>query len=466
MKPVPASDDAPPPTGGSDHTAAGVDPSATGPQPTGPQPTGSQSTEPQPTDPWERFGWVMATIWLLFLFYPTASVLAADLPVWAKATGISMIAAFAGVYIAGFVRIGRTESLTQVMRVGIAHLAMLVLLTLALVPLLGIWALSTTPFVVALAMFALPLMWGAAIAGGTIAIALIASLATGELGNTWFFIPILAMVATGNGLVRFLEGRQATYLAMEEERQIMAERDRVARDVHDVLGHSLTVISVKAELAERLLDADPAQARSELAQIQTLSRESLAEVRATVAGLRAARLEDEVARVRSALEGAGIRAELPDDVTVVDPRHRNVLAWVLRELVTNVVRHSAATGCQVQLGSTWLRVMDDGVGLGGAAPGHGLRGVAERIGCGELDIQPGPRGRGTVVTVQMNPGDAPPVPASAEVPAADRPGTDHPAADHPGTDHQSTDRPGALHRHEPPAQGGPVVVDPGVVRGE
>src|SRR5699024_764142 len=183
---------------------------------------------------------------------------------------------------------------------------------------------------------------------------------------------------------------------------------RVARDVHDVLGHSLTVITVKAELAERLIDADPEQAKSELAQIQPLSRESLAEARATVAGRRVARLENEVQRARPPLAGAGIEADLPTDITTVDPRHRIVLAWVLRELVTNVVRHSAATTCRIRLGSSWLQVIDDGVGMGAGAAGHGLRGVADRIGRGELTITGGDRGRGATVTVTLDADEQPP----------------------------------------------------------
>ena len=93
---------------------------------------------------------------------------------------------------------------------------------------------------------------------------------------------------------------------MSRELALVAERERVARDVHDVLGHSLTVVTVKAELAERLVDLDPERAKAELAEIQTLSRQALAEIRATVGGLRAARLGDELASARTALAGAGI----------------------------------------------------------------------------------------------------------------------------------------------------------------
>src|SRR5699024_3537237 len=143
--------------------------------------------------------------------------------------------------------------------------------------------------------------------------------------------------------------------------------------------------------AERLVDADPDAAKAELAQIRSLTRESLAEIRATVAGLRVARLADELDSARQALSDAGISAEVPSAVDTVDPRHRLVLAWVLREAVTNVVRHSGAGRCRVELNARSLVVTDDGVGPGAAieasaatrtraaAGGTGLRGVAERV---------------------------------------------------------------------------------------
>ena len=143
--------------------------------------------------------------------------------------------------------------------------------------------------------------------------------------------------------------RGEDYERMSRDLAIVEERERVARDVHDVLGHSLTVVTVKAELAERLVDLDPERAKGELAEIQALSRQALAEIRATVGGLRVARLGDELASARTALAGAGIEAHVPDDPGAVDPRHRTVLAWVLREATTNVVRHSDADACWVEL---------------------------------------------------------------------------------------------------------------------
>src|SRR5699024_335334 len=153
--------------------------------------------------------------------------------------------------------------------------------------------------------------------------------------------------------------RQEEHQRTRQELGLVAERERVARDVHDVLGHSLTVITMKSQLAERLIDADPEAAKAELAQIQSMTRESLAEIRATVAGLRVT--------PAGPVREAGLAAGVPADAEAVDPRHRLVLAWVLREAITNVVRHSRATRCTVTLAPHGLVVRDDGVGPGAAA---------------------------------------------------------------------------------------------------
>ena len=145
---------------------------------------------------------------------------------------------------------------------------------------------------------------------------------------------------------------------------LVAERERVARDVHDVLGHSLTAMSIKAELAARLIDVDPERARAELESIQETARQALAEVRATVGGLRAGNLEAELAAAPQVLADAGIETRVLGSVADTDPRHRTLLAWVLREAVTNVVRHARASCVVVELGPRGITVTDDGTGLG------------------------------------------------------------------------------------------------------
>jgi two-component system sensor histidine kinase DesK len=354
-------------------------------------------------DPWERFGWIMGAIWLVFLLFPLGSAITADTTWAGRAFAVVSILGFAGVYIYGFVRMGRTETWTQVNRLGWRMLAILVVLIGATSLVIGVDALGMVTFVVAFAMFTLPLATALGIGVAGIGAAVVVPLSLGVLAETWFFVPIVLMVGVSTAVVRVLEQRGAEHQQMAAEMALVAERERVARDVHDVLGHSLTVVTVKAELAQRLVDADPERAKAELAHIQSLTREALAEIRATVAGLRVARLADELKSAAAALADAGVAADLPVDPSIVDPRHRIVLAWVLREAVTNVVRHSAARRCTVEMGSSTLSVTDDGRGLADCREGNGLQGVRERVAGagGTLSVGPGPAGRGTTVRVKI-----------------------------------------------------------------
>ena len=163
------------------------------------------------------------------------------------------------------------------------------------------------------------------------------------------------------------------------------ERTRFARDLHDILGHSLTVITVKAELANRLLDVDTERARAELADLERLSRDALADVRRAVEGYRELTLPGELARARTALAAAEIEAELPNSTDEVPSHLRELFAWTVREGVTNVIRHSGATRCTVRLGADAAEVVDDGAGpvatggvVEGAHTGSGLVGLRER----------------------------------------------------------------------------------------
>ncbi|MBO1754743.1 sensor histidine kinase [Allobranchiibius sp. CTAmp26] len=167
--------------------------------------------------------------------------------------------------------------------------------------------------------------------------------------------------------------RENSRLAVDEE------RNRMARDLHDILGHSLTVITVKAELAGKLIDVDPARAKAEVADLERLSRDALADVRRTVTGFREVTLSGELARAREALRAAGIRAELPTATDGVPSDLREVFAWTVREGVTNVIRHSRAQSCTIEVGDREVTVRDDGVGnAGGDCSGHGIIGLRER----------------------------------------------------------------------------------------
>ena len=353
--------------------------------------------------PWERFGWVMGSIWLVFLLFPLTSAFTAETWwVW-RSFGVAAILAFAAVYVYGFIRIGQTKTWVQVNRLGWRCVAVLISLAGATALVVGLDALGMLTFIIAFAMFSLPLAAALGISVGGLAAAVLVPMAMGVLGQTWFLLPIILLVGVATAVVRVLDQRGREHQEMAKEMALVAERERVARDVHDVLGHSLTVVTVKAELAQRLVDADPERAKVELAQIQSLTREALAELRATVAGLRVARLTDELTAAGAALADAGVTAQMPADALVVDPRHRIVLAWVLREAATNVVRHSGATRCTVYIGPSTLSVTDDGRGCSGRPEGNGLRGVRERVtgAGGALTVGPGPDGRGTTVRVEL-----------------------------------------------------------------
>jgi two-component system sensor histidine kinase DesK len=343
----------------------------------------------------------MSSLWLVFLIFPLSAAFAD--PSWIRRwLGVAAILAFASVYVYGFFRIGRTDTWAQVNRLGWTCVAVLVTLTAAAALAVGLDALGMVIFIIAFAMFSLPFTAAIGVAVMGLAVVVLAPMALGVLGEVWLLLPVFLAVGVGTAVVRALDQRGMQHQEMAKQAALVAERERVARDVHDVLGHSLTVVTVKAELAQRLVDADPERAKAELSQIQSMTREALAELRATVAGLRVARLGDELTAARGALADAGVSAQMPDDVSVVDPRHRILLAWVLREAVTNVVRHSGASQCAVKVGPSMLSVTDDGRGCSGPE-GNGLRGVRERVAAagGALSIAPGPGGRGTIVRVEM-----------------------------------------------------------------
>ena len=219
------------------------------------------------------------------------------------------------------------------------------------------------------------------------------------------------------------------------------ERNRIARDLHDLLGHSLTTITVKAGLARRLAPKDPAGAIREITEVEELGRRSLAEVRATVSGYHDLTLTGELAAARELLRAAGIQAELPAAAEGIEPVAQSLFGWVLREGLTNVVRHSHATRCVVTLGPRTLEIVDDGVGAADhGMSGNGLRGLRERVATagGRIDAGPGPAGGGwrLFVEVPAGPGRGPgplagrdPAAAPAETTPAAAPG---PAANWPG----------------------------------
>ena len=180
------------------------------------------------------------------------------------------------------------------------------------------------------------------------------------------------------------------------ELAVAQERERFARDLHDLLGHSLSVIALKAELAGRLVRDRPADAGREIAELEQVARTALTEVRDAVSGYRRPTLDDELAGARMALSAAGIEPDVRRASLTLAPETEAVLAWAVREGATNVIRHSRArrctitvSGCQEQ---ATVEIVDDGSagtvvatagagstrGAAGGGGGHGIAGLAER----------------------------------------------------------------------------------------
>ncbi len=340
--------------------------------------------------PWERWAWVVAAIWLVFLAYPVIETLETDTSAPVKGLTLALITAYAVVYLLGW-GVWREHALKIWF--------VMLLLALATVPVIGIEAIGLTPYLGAFSALMVPApwwKWTTAIS----ALLPVLSLIGGDF-PAFFFLLVWPLIGFFTAMRVFSELERKSEDA-RAEMALVAERDRVARDVHDVLGHSLTALSIKAELAARLIDVDPARARTELESIQETARQALAEVRSTVGGLRAANLEAELAAAPRVLADAGIETRLVGTVADTDPRHRTLLAWVLRESVTNVVRHAGASTVTIELSSTGLVVADDGTGFrtDEGQDGNGLRGMRERVSAagGTLHL---PAGAGTRVEVVL-----------------------------------------------------------------
>ena len=287
--------------------------------------------------------------------------------------------------------------------------------------------------------------WAARTVGGCIVCYVIFS-ATTHVGMTNFLSNLLPVLFIGFGMIGLRRQFRLTAelaMAREEVAQLAAseERLRLARDMHDLTGQSLSMITLKSELAARLLGrlpegGDRDRARDEVEQVAAVSRQTLRDIREAISGYRRPTLAVEVITARTALASAGIAARDDADLTMLSGAfHQDAeaaLAWCLREAVTNVVRHSGAKNCYISLtrraGTMALTVRDDGRGHVPPArlsAGTGLHGLSERLSAvgGGLELSP-----------DLHPGfcliaTVPTAPLAPATPAAPAPAAGRPAAE-------------------------------------
>lgn len=231
---------------------------------------------------------------------------------------------------------------------------------------------------------------------GYLAVGLI--LAGGVAVARWAAMPLgilLPMLAVGApvGVASIMDGRirRSNHQLLRKQEEVehitrIAERERISRDLHDLLGHTLSLIAIKAELAGRLLERDAAATAKEIKDIETTARHALAEVRSAVTGYRQTGFAQELAQARAALAAADVTMNAEVQAFAMTATAENVLALALREAVTNILRHANATRCQVNVrlegGQIVCHISDDGrapVDRNALERGNGLRGMRERV---------------------------------------------------------------------------------------
>ena len=344
---------------------------------------------------WIKLGRLFMVAWLAFFIYPIAAFLTDRFSTETRTYGLLLLLALALIWAWFWTRICAGPDRRFMVPAIVAATLILVVFTLRTPPQYG----SLFLYAVLLGGAAFP--WRRGVAAVVILSVLAAAIelargesvtnSTGQLLND-----LLVGIAAVAGRL-LVEANQQLSQAREQIARLAVgeERLRFARDLHDLLGHSLSVIVLKSELAGRLIKNTPGLAAHEIEDIENVARDALREVREAVSGYRQPTLSAELAGAREALTAAGIEYRVDQDHVPLPPAVEAVMAWTVREGVTNVMRHSQAKRCSVRIinkdEKATVEVIDDGRG-GTPDAGSGLRGLEERV-----------RERGGTVTAEALP---------------------------------------------------------------
>ena len=358
---------------------------------------------------WQRFrtaitgpSVLFSLIWQVFLIYPVLAVVYSGASTAPTVLGLVSIAAFSVVYLAAFASPAVTEGYPLHLRrnqsgdewpdtapgeagpLGLGYLAALVVCAFGTFPATGLnGPMNFLPFLACFVAAAWPLRRSVPTAVALILTGVVAALVENTVGMlipAFLVIPV-ALSMFGTRISMGVSEREVHY---RRALGVAEERDRVARDLHDVLGHTLTALTIRAQLAGAQLDADPESTRRELENIEELTRTALSEMRQTVSGMRVADPGRELAGLTESLQTAGMEVVVVGTPSLIPPEHSALVAWTLREAGTNIARHSGAQRVTVAFSRDRVRITDDGTGIDthrAAAPGpagHGLVGLADR----------------------------------------------------------------------------------------
>jgi two-component system, NarL family, sensor histidine kinase DesK len=331
---------------------------------------------------WIKLGRLFAVAWLSFYVFPLAVILGGGFSLQTKVSALALLAGSAGVWAWFWTRvIGGLDGRFKLVALALESLLIgaFTLLTPAAYGSLFVYVVLLAGAAVGWRM-AIPLVLLAAVAGG--ALDLIRGVGTFQAVGGVINDTIVGLSAVAGRLL--IEANQQLLRARGQIARLAVgeERLRFARDLHDLIGHSLSVIALKSELAGRLINRAPELAAHEVQEIEKVARDALREVREAVTDYRQPTLAAELAGAREAMEAAGIDCRIEQQASGLPAAVESVLAWTVREGATNVMRHSRATRCSIRIfqndGYARLDVIDDGQG-GTPEPGSGLRGLEERI---------------------------------------------------------------------------------------
>jgi two-component system sensor histidine kinase DesK len=314
-----------------------------------------------------------------------------------------------GVFYAVFLVIYTVVVATRDLRIGRAALFALALL--------GLWYVPSNPGSMGVIIYAaafLPFVFDRV----AIVVSLLVTLCAAMLIEGWLLhlnpwnwgiCILISLMVSGINIIFAEQKRSAQKLGLANQEIThlvkVAERERIARDLHDVLGHTLSVVVLKSELAGRLFERDPQRARTEIEEVEQIARKALSEVREAIRGYRAEGLAAEIDRAHKTLEAAGVKLQCGAKPPAMRATEETVLSLIVREAVTNIVRHAQASHCRLEFAKdekgTSLTVEDDGRG-GIRQEGNGLRGMRERAESlgGWLKID---SAQGTRLTVEIPP---------------------------------------------------------------
>jgi len=335
-----------------------------------------------------------AMAWLLVLAITAGQLVRQPIESWRLVATLADLAMLAGVYLwltlrASLVRPEDDSDFEAPASSMAWRLALLFCMTLLLVPPIllmpsaGMWWLVT--YVIVGAGLALPPTFASIAIAALLALAMSCAWLVTRQFELRLFIQ-LAIGGAAMAVRQLVLTVEQLRIARDEltSRAVDEERLRIARDLHDLLGHSLSLVALKSELAGRLIADTPAAAAREIHDIERAARDALAEVRRAVTGYRQPTLRGELAAARELLASSGIRASIVDRVGPLPPAAESLCAWTIREAVTNVIRHSRASTCAIRTsrddGVVRVSITDDGHGeiTPARSSGSGLAGLQER----------------------------------------------------------------------------------------